>query len=110
MPDVYRKVNEWSAYIQETGDSFYTAGTDITVDKAIHVHGKGPYGLVLQARPAPDDKVAKQALLTLTQRVVTTLVTLLLAVTYYIFLDNLFSSVRLFRALRKLQVGASGTY
>ncbi|KZL81470.1 hypothetical protein CI238_13204, partial [Colletotrichum incanum] len=26
------------------------------------------------------------------------------------FLDNLFSSVRLFRALRKLQVGASGTY
>ncbi|KZL82402.1 hypothetical protein CI238_12699, partial [Colletotrichum incanum] len=134
MPDVYRKVNEWSAHIQETGDSFYTAGTDITVDKAMvrftgrsfetttilaqsgyclrwlwHVHGKGPYGLVPQARPAPDDKVAKQALLTPTQRVVTTLVTLLPAATYYIFLDNLFSSVRLFRALRKLQVGASGT-
>ncbi|KZL84279.1 hypothetical protein CI238_13510, partial [Colletotrichum incanum] len=147
MPDVYQKVNGWSAHIQETGDSFYTAGTDLTVDEAMvrftgrsletttvltkpiptgykiwilaqsgyclrwlwHVHGKGPYGLVPQARPAPDDKAAKQALLTPTPRVVTTLITLLQAATYYIFLDNLFSSVRLLRALRKLQVGASGT-
>ncbi|KZL75201.1 hypothetical protein CT0861_11295 [Colletotrichum tofieldiae] len=35
MPDVYRKVNEWSAYIQETKDSFYTVGTDIAVDEAM---------------------------------------------------------------------------
>ncbi|KZL63507.1 pep1, partial [Colletotrichum incanum] len=35
MPDVYRKVNQWSAHIQETGDSFYTAGSDLTVDEAM---------------------------------------------------------------------------
>ncbi|KAK2005455.1 hypothetical protein LZ32DRAFT_504758, partial [Colletotrichum eremochloae] len=48
--------------------------------------------------------------LTPTQRVVTTLVSLLPAVTYYVFLDNLFASIRLFRTLRNQQVGASGTY
>jgi hypothetical protein len=150
MPDIYRKVNEWSAHIQETGDSFYTAGSDLTVDEAMvrftgrsletttiptkpiptgfkvwilaqsgyclrwlwHVHGKGPYGLVPQARPE-DSKAgaaaAKWVPLTPTQRVVTTLITLLPAAVYHVFLDNLFASVRLLRALRKQQVGASGT-
>ncbi|KAK1989720.1 hypothetical protein LX36DRAFT_546282, partial [Colletotrichum falcatum] len=31
------------------------------------------------------------------------------AATYHVFLDNLFASIRLFRTLRKQQVGASGT-
>ncbi|KAK1954727.1 hypothetical protein LY78DRAFT_686727 [Colletotrichum sublineola] len=104
MPDVYRKVSEWSAHIQETGDSFYSAGAEVTVDEAMvwfmgrsketttiptkpittgfkiwilaqfgyclrwlwHVHGKGPYGLVPQARPAIDDSSVKVAQLTLT--------------------------------------------
>ncbi|KZL82358.1 hypothetical protein CI238_13322, partial [Colletotrichum incanum] len=44
-----------------------------------------------------------------TQRVVTTLIALLPAAIYHVYLNNLFSSVRLFRALRKIQVGASGT-
>ncbi|KZL75072.1 hypothetical protein CI238_11114 [Colletotrichum incanum] len=131
MPDVYRKVNKWSAYIQETEDCFYTAGSDLAVDEAMvrftgrsqetttiptkpdrlqgyclrwlwHVHGKGPYGLVAQAWPAQGDDAGKRALLTPTQWVVTTLIGLLLAATYHVFLDNLFSSIRLFRALWKL--------
>ncbi|KAK2005206.1 hypothetical protein LZ32DRAFT_503133, partial [Colletotrichum eremochloae] len=149
MPAVYRKVNEWSAHIQETGDSFYTPGSDLTVDEAMvrftgrsletttiptkpiptgykiwmlaqagyclrwlwHVHGKGPYGLVAQAQPAQAQPAqpAQPAVLTPTQRVVTTLIALLPAAIYHIFLDNLFASVRLFRALRLQQVGASGT-
>ncbi|KAK1948699.1 hypothetical protein LY78DRAFT_595336 [Colletotrichum sublineola] len=146
MPDVYRKVNQWSAHIQETGDSLYIPGSDLTVDEAMvrftgrsletttiptkpiptgykiwilaqsgycirwlwHVHGKGPYALVPQARPA-GAATGKLALLTSTQRVVTTLVSLLPAATYYVFLDNLFASIRLFRTLRNQQVGASGT-
>ncbi|KAK7434448.1 AC transposable element-derived protein 4 [Colletotrichum acutatum] len=146
MPDVYRKVNQWSAHIQETGDSLYEPGSDLTVDEAMvrftgrsletttiptkpiptgykiwilaqsgccirwlwHVHGKGPYALVPQARPA-GAAAGKLALLTPTQRVVTTLVSLLPAATYHVFLDNLFASIRLFRTLRKQQVGASGT-
>ncbi|KZL67850.1 AC transposable element-derived protein 4 [Colletotrichum tofieldiae] len=148
MPDIYRKVNDWSAHIQETGDSFYVAGSDLTVDEAMvrftgrsletttiptkptptgfkvwilaqsgyclrwlwHVHGKGPYGLVPQARPADSQAgVATTVPLTPTQRVVTTLVTLLPVAVYHVFLDNLFASIRLLRALRKQQVGASGT-
>ncbi|KZL87254.1 tubulin beta [Colletotrichum incanum] len=85
-----------------------------------HVHGKGPYALVPQAQPARRGRPAqsagpagpatgKEALLTPTQQVVTTLISLLPAATYHVFLNNLFSSIRLFSALRKQQVGASGT-
>ncbi|KAK2005216.1 hypothetical protein LZ32DRAFT_676676, partial [Colletotrichum eremochloae] len=79
-----------------------------------HVHGKGPYALVLQAQPARSARPAgpaagKLALLTPTQQVVTTLISLLPAATYHVFLDNLFSSIHLFSTLRKQQVGASGT-
>ncbi|KAK2036885.1 hypothetical protein LZ31DRAFT_571145 [Colletotrichum somersetense] len=167
MPDVYRKVNQWSAHIQETGDFLYTTGSDLTVDEAMvrftgrsletttiptkpiptgykiwilaqsgycirwlwHIHGKGPYALVPQAQPAQPARTArtartarsagragpaepaggKLALLTPTQQVVTTLISLLPAATYHVFLDNLFASIRLFRTLRKQQVGASGT-
>ncbi|KZL82807.1 hypothetical protein CI238_13145 [Colletotrichum incanum] len=146
MPDIYRKVNQWSAHIQETGDSFYTTGSDLTVNEAMvrftgrsletttiptkpiptgykiwilaqsgycirwlwHVHRKGPYALVPQAQPA-QPAAGKLALLTPTQQVVTTLISLLLAATYHVFLDNLFASIRLFRTLRNQQVGASGT-
>ncbi|KAK6221199.1 hypothetical protein QIS74_04928 [Colletotrichum tabaci] len=146
MPATYRKVNEWSAHIQEAGESFFTAGSDLTVDEAMtrftgqsqtttiptkpiptgfkvwilaqsgyrllrfwHVHGNGQYGLVPLARPARDNTAAEAARLTPTQRVVTTLLTLLPTAMYHVFLDNLLASVRLFRALRKQQIGASGT-
>ncbi|KAF6833191.1 hypothetical protein CPLU01_05710 [Colletotrichum plurivorum] len=147
MPKVYRQVNGWSAHIQETGESFYTPGTGLTVDEAMvrftgrstetttvpnkptpvgfkvwvlaqkgyclrwlwHVHGQGPYGLVPQARQARGDIEAKKAALTPTQRVVTTLVALLPAAGYHVFLDNLFASVKLFRALRRQNIGATGT-
>ncbi|KAK2760545.1 hypothetical protein CKAH01_05231, partial [Colletotrichum kahawae] len=147
MPKVYRQVNEWSAYIQATGDSFYTPGSGLTVDEAMvrftgrsvetttvpskptpvgfkvwvlaqkgyclrwlwHVHGQGPYSLVPQARPARGDEEAKKAALTPTQRVVTTLVALLPVAEYHVFLDNLFASVKLFRALRRQNIGATGT-
>ncbi|KZL88175.1 hypothetical protein CI238_13549, partial [Colletotrichum incanum] len=157
MPDVYRKVNQWSAHIQETGDSLYIPGSDLTVDEAMvrftgrsletttiptkpiptgykiwilaqsgycvrwlwHVHGKGPYALAPQAQPAQPSPArstgpagpaaGKLALLTPTQQVVTTLISLLPAATYHVFLDNLFASIRLFRTLRNQQVGASGT-
>ncbi|KZL88088.1 hypothetical protein CI238_13585, partial [Colletotrichum incanum] len=73
-----------------------------------HVHGKGLYALVPQAQSARP-AAGKLAQLTPTQQVVTTLISLLPATTYHVFLDNLFSSIRLFSALRKQQVGASGT-
>ncbi|KAF6780535.1 hypothetical protein CMUS01_16827, partial [Colletotrichum musicola] len=73
-----------------------------------HVHGQGPYGLVPQARPAWGDEEAKMAALTPTQRVVTTLVALLPVAEYHVFLDNLFASVKLFRALRRQNIGATG--
>ncbi|EFQ32284.1 uncharacterized protein GLRG_07428 [Colletotrichum graminicola M1.001] len=145
MPDIYRKVNQWSVHIQETGDSFYIPGSELAVDEAMvrftgwsletttiptkptptgfkiwilaqsgyclrwlwHAHGKGPYGLAPQVRPLPGSEAGLG--LTPTQRVVTRLVALLPAAIYHIFLDNLFASVRLFRALRKQQIGASGT-
>lgn len=44
-----------------------------------------------------------------TQSVVVTLVNLLPKQTYHVFLDNLFSSPDLFRALRKEGIGATGT-
>ncbi|KZL63383.1 hypothetical protein CI238_13016, partial [Colletotrichum incanum] len=54
MPDVYRKVNEWSAYIQETGDSFYTAGTDITVDEAmVRFTGRSFEIITVPTKPIP---------------------------------------------------------
>ncbi|KAF6785186.1 hypothetical protein CMUS01_16578 [Colletotrichum musicola] len=74
-----------------------------------HVHGQDPYGLVPQARQARGDIEAKKAALTPTQRVVTTLVALLPAAGYHVFLDNLFASVKLFRALRRQNIGATGT-
>ncbi|KAK0367484.1 hypothetical protein CLIM01_15159, partial [Colletotrichum limetticola] len=147
MPKVYQQVNEWSAHIQETGDRFYRAGSDLTVDEAMvrftgravetttiptkpiptgfkvwvlaqagyslrwlwHVHGDGPYGLVAQARPAAGDEEARRTALTPTQRVVTSLLSLLPLATYHVFLDNLFASVKLFRALRDQRIGATGT-
>ena len=56
-------------------------------------------------------KKPKSAEITLnpTQRVVTHLVWSLLEDTYYVFLDNLFSSLDLFRILRESRIGASGT-
>ncbi|KAF6813516.1 AC transposable element-derived protein 4 [Colletotrichum sojae] len=139
MPDIYRKVNEWSVHIQETGDSFYLAGSDLTVDEAmvrftgrslqtttiptkpiptgfkIWILAQSGYCLrwlwhvhIPQARPSPGE-AGKQAALTPTQRVVTTLVALLPAAIYHVFLDNLFASIQLFRALRKQRIGASGT-
>ncbi|KAK2005478.1 hypothetical protein LZ32DRAFT_633571 [Colletotrichum eremochloae] len=59
-----------------------------------HVHGKGPYGLVPQQRPRCQGN-AEEALehLTPTQRVVTTLITLLPVAIYHVFLDNLFASI-----------------
>ncbi|KAF6806132.1 hypothetical protein CSOJ01_09060 [Colletotrichum sojae] len=140
MPKVYRQVNGWSAHIQETGESFYTPGTGLTVDKAmVRFTGRSmetttlpnkptPVGFkvwvlaqkgyclrslwhvhVPQARQAWGNIEAKKAALTPTQRVVTTLVVLLPAAGYHVFLDNLFASVKLFRALRRQNIGASGT-
>ncbi|KZL83344.1 hypothetical protein CI238_13105, partial [Colletotrichum incanum] len=76
-----------------------------------HVHGKGPYALVPQAQSARPARqtTGKLAQLTPTQQVVTTLISLLPAATYHVFLDNLFSSLRLFSTLQKQQVSASGT-
>ncbi|KZL63382.1 hypothetical protein CI238_13010 [Colletotrichum incanum] len=54
MPDVYRKVNEWSAYIQETGDSFYTAGSDLTVDEAmVRFTGRSQETTTIPTKPIP---------------------------------------------------------
>ncbi|KZL63401.1 hypothetical protein CI238_11938 [Colletotrichum incanum] len=54
MPDVYRKVNEWSAYIQETGDSFYTAGSDLTVNKAmVRFTGRSREITTILTKPIP---------------------------------------------------------
>ncbi|KAJ0168052.1 PiggyBac transposable element-derived protein 4 [Colletotrichum tanaceti] len=74
-----------------------------------HVHGDGPYGLVPQARPAAGDQAARKTALTPTQLVVTSLLALLPLATYHVFLDNLFASVKLFRALRDQKIGATGT-
>ncbi|KAK2468315.1 hypothetical protein H9L39_19961 [Fusarium oxysporum f. sp. albedinis] len=147
MPSVYRQVDRWSKHIQETGDSMYESGGDLTVDEAMvrftgrsletttipqkptptgykiwvlgqsgyfvrwlwHVHGGGPYGLVPQQCSRQGDKEVAEEHLTPTQRVVTTLLTLLPLAVYHVFLDNLFASVKLFKALRSSQVGATGT-
>ncbi|KAH9225558.1 hypothetical protein K456DRAFT_1851992, partial [Colletotrichum gloeosporioides 23] len=47
--------------------------------------------------------------LTPTQRVVMTLLSLRKAARYHVHLDNLFASVRLFQALRKVSIGATST-
>ena len=54
-------------------------------------------------------KLEKTLKLTPTQRVVTNLVTSLPAANYHVYLDNLFSSPALFKRLRELGTGASGT-
>jgi hypothetical protein len=147
MPSVYRQVDRWSKHIQETGDSMYVPGSDLTVDEAMvrftgrsletttipqkptptgykvwvlgqsgyfvrwlwHVHGRGPCGLVPQQCSRQGDEEVVEEHLTPTQRVVTTLLTLLPLAVYHVFLDNLFVSVKLFKALRSSQVGAAGT-
>src|SRR5205809_5383169 len=67
-----------------------------------HTLGKGLIGI---------SKKPKSAKTTLnpTQRVVTYLIGLLLEATYHVFLNNLFSSPKLFLVLRNLGIGASGT-
>jgi hypothetical protein len=147
MPSVYRQVDRWSKHIQETGDSMYVPGSDLTVDEAMvrftgrsletttipqkptptgykvwvlgqsgyfvrwlwHVHGRGPCGLVPQQCSRQGNEEVAEEHLTPTQRVVTTLLTLLPLAVYHVFLDNLFASVKLFKALRSSQVGATGT-
>ncbi|KAH0419847.1 hypothetical protein CcaCcLH18_14269 [Colletotrichum camelliae] len=74
-----------------------------------HVHGDGLYGLVPQARPASGDAAARKTALTPTQRVVTTLLAMLPLAIQHVFLGNLFASVKLFRALRGQNIGATGT-
>ncbi|KZL86147.1 hypothetical protein CI238_13605, partial [Colletotrichum incanum] len=45
MPDVYQK---------ETGDSFYTAGTDLTVDKAmVRFTGRSLKTITVPTKPIP---------------------------------------------------------
>ncbi|KAF6826111.1 hypothetical protein CPLU01_09843 [Colletotrichum plurivorum] len=116
MPKVYRQVNGWSAHIQETGESFYTPGTGLTVDEAmVRFTGRSTETTTVPNKPTParqarGDIEAKKAALTPTQRVVTTLVALLPAAGYHVFLDNLFASVRLFRALLRQNIGATGTW
>lgn len=73
-----------------------------------HVHGKGPYGLVPQEQESVTNKGVAEERLTLTQRVVTTLLAPLPVAIYHVFLDNLFASVRLFKALRLNQIGQQG--
>ncbi|KAH9226067.1 hypothetical protein K456DRAFT_1755042 [Colletotrichum gloeosporioides 23] len=139
MPKVYRHVNGWSVHIKETGDSFYSPGSDLTVDEAmvrftgrsmettivptkpiptnfkICILAQARYCLrwlwhvqVPQSAPAPTDDAGKQAAPTPTQRVFTTLLFLLPAAIYHVFL-NLFASVKLFRALRGHNIEATGT-
>lgn len=74
-----------------------------------HVHRQGLYSLVPQAQQARGDIEAKKAALTPTQQVVTTLVTLLPAARYHMFLDNLFASMKLFQALRRQNISATST-
>ncbi|KZL83369.1 ac transposable element-derived protein [Colletotrichum incanum] len=100
MPDTYQKVNGWSAYIQDTGDSFYTAGSDLTSNLQV-----GPLRQQ-QSRLSRSRPASRYGFL---PNQATVSVTLLPAAIYHVFLDNLFSSVRLFRALQKQQVRASGT-
>ncbi|RKL08272.1 hypothetical protein BFJ70_g16825 [Fusarium oxysporum] len=74
-----------------------------------HIHGRGPCGLVPQQCSRQGDEELAEEYLTPTQRVVTTLLTLLPLAVYHVFLDNLFASIKLFKALRSSQVGATGT-
>jgi len=67
-----------------------------------HVPGKGPVGILKKPESAEIN-------LNLTQKVVVYLIQLLLELGYYVFLDNLFSSPKLFIVLRKMGNGASGT-
>ncbi|KAK1989719.1 hypothetical protein LX36DRAFT_546985, partial [Colletotrichum falcatum] len=54
MPDVYRKVNQWSAHIQETGDSLYTTGSDLTVDEAmVRFTGRSLETTTIPTKPIP---------------------------------------------------------
>ncbi|KAJ0129155.1 hypothetical protein HZ326_27747 [Fusarium oxysporum f. sp. albedinis] len=131
MPSVYRQVDRWSKHIpynlsklnytvQETGDFMYVPGSDLTVGEAmVRFTGRsletttipqkptptgGPCGLVPQQCSRQGDKEVAEEHLTPTQRVVTTLLTLLPLAVYHVFLDNLFASVKLFKALRSSQV------
>ncbi|KAK1948691.1 hypothetical protein LY78DRAFT_708554 [Colletotrichum sublineola] len=57
-----------------------------------HVQGKGPYGLVSQQRAQLQRERVVDDSFTPTQRVVTTLLTLLPLAEYHVFLDNVFAS------------------
>ncbi|KAJ0132736.1 Fatty acid hydroxylase vlmA [Fusarium oxysporum f. sp. albedinis] len=70
---------------------------------------RGPCGLVPQQCSRQGDEELAEEYLTPTQRVVTTLLTLLPLAVYHVFLDNLFASIKHFKALRSSQVGATGT-
>ncbi|KAK1503874.1 uncharacterized protein CCOS01_16949 [Colletotrichum costaricense] len=100
MPKVYKQINEWSAHIQETGDRFLRPGSDITVDEAmVRFTGRSMETTTIPTKPIPQGF----------KLVVTSLLALLPLANYHAFLDNLFASVKLFRALRDQKIGATGT-
>ncbi|TKW57209.1 hypothetical protein CTA1_2255 [Colletotrichum tanaceti] len=54
MSATYRKVNEWSAHIQEAGESFFTTGSDLTVDKAmVRFTGRSRETTTIPIKPIP---------------------------------------------------------
>ena len=67
-----------------------------------HMPGRGPIGI-------PKRRPTEEIHLNPTQQVVIHLASLLPQLRYHLFLDNLFSSPNLFRVLRAMNIGASGT-
>ncbi|KFA55407.1 hypothetical protein S40293_10318 [Stachybotrys chartarum IBT 40293] len=121
--DAYGYIDEWSAHLQIASLSLYIPGTNIAVDeKIVAFIGKSRLTLTITTKPTPTGfKVwviaqqgyflggTKRLALNPTQSVVPFLIHKLPDASYHVFLDNLFSSPRLFTALREEGHGATGT-
>ncbi|EMT60488.1 hypothetical protein FOC4_g10011759 [Fusarium odoratissimum] len=83
LPKTFQAAEEWSNHIQKVSIELYLPGTNLTVDECM----------------VPFTGRSKE----------TTLVKRLSTQTHHVFTDNLFSSPQLFRLLRQLGYGATGT-
>ncbi|KEY74609.1 hypothetical protein S7711_05040 [Stachybotrys chartarum IBT 7711] len=126
--DAYGCIDEWSAHLQIASLSLYIPGTNIAVDeKIVAFTGKSKLKLTITTKPTPTGfkvpgekygpagkpprapKGMKRLALNPIQSVVPFLIHKLPDASYHVFLDNLFSSPRLFTALREEGHGATGT-
>ncbi|EGU87164.1 hypothetical protein FOXB_02318, partial [Fusarium oxysporum f. sp. conglutinans Fo5176] len=113
LPKTFQAAEEWSNHIQKVSAELYLPGTNLTVDECmIPFTGRSKETTLVKGKPTPRGKKGKlrtEVPLSNTQSVVVHLLKRLSTQTHHVFTDNLFSSPQLFRLLRRLGYGATGT-